>query len=656
MLTLDQLASDWLAPDREEDFGLPAITNFRSVAQAAWDLCGIQNWVCAPTAMATPTALLYYTPTNDRPRRFPRTLQFRWKAYEIERRVHAPSGPGAPPVLASSRTRIPEDRPAIIQEISFDTTARIHLAVQGLPRVWRFTDYWNVPPEDVPWLGVRRDAHRLVLDDCKTFGMAEFFAPWICAPDGATTRANVEVYSDLSAWLDDEAPTERGRVGVFSFDVRPGDRVWWHALQGCEPGTPYANVGELQAGWLSAQQHWERTWAAAFAPSQPGVAAQRPEFSGALPPRRGELERLYDMSALSLLMTRRLLPALSGRAGVATGGQCIWNEEPRPLEKAYVVGGPEGAPTTCFLWELEIQAPVLARLDPAVLRDMLEAFLRVDLHKHWGVEMVSGRGAGMEYGINPGAFLSAAREYVRLTGDRAWALKNLDALRSCARPDLTDYGHYQHLLECVSTYEHTIAAFNALNVAGLRFLAELTGEQKYTQDASRLAAKVLELYAGGPFACLQPDGTRRVVMTILDFIYVGRYMTADIPPDMRRGMVEFFRRELQTEDWLRALSPRDPNALTRDLPAFQTFRADHQATGAYDAWPARAASVMCRFGFREEALAWLKRLEHVTHEGPFGQAHYVHPEGARKASFFNGNMYLETAGCAYVPMILDDLG
>lgn len=623
MLTLDQLASDWLSPTREEDFSLPAITNFRGVVQASWDISGIQNWICAPTGMATPTALLFYS-EGGRTKRFPRTVEYRWKAYEIERRA-----PGI-----HSTLRMPEGRPAIIERLRFDRPMRIHLAFGGLPRVWRFTDYWNVPPEDVPMLNVARRGDRLVIDDTKTFGLGEFFAP-----------GQLSIYTDLNAWLDGEAPVERGRIGIATIDVRAGDEITWYALQGCEPGQPL----DVEAAWQSARTHWERVWAAAFTPGNT-------EFSGHLPQRRGELERLYDMSVLSLLMTRRLLPELSSRAGVATGGQCIWNEEPRPLPRAYIVGGPEGAPTTCFLWELEFQAPMLARLDPAVLREQMEAFMRVDLHQHWGVETVSGRGAGMGYGINPGAFLSAVSDYVRITGDRAWALQHIDYLRTCARPEFTDYGHYQHILECVSTYEHTIAAFNALNVAGLRFLAELTGESDYTRAAAALVAKVLSLYSGGPFACLQPDGSRRIVKTILDFVYVGRNMATDLPAEVRAGMVNFFKHDLQTEDWARALALNDSNALTPDLPTFQTFRADHQATGSYDAWPARAASVLVRLGYRDQALSWLRQLERVTREGPFGQAHFIHPEGARKASFFNGNMYLSTAGCAYAATILDDLG
>ena len=623
MLTLDQLASAWLRPRSEEDFSLPTITGPQGVVQAAWDVSGIQNWTCAPTGMATPTALLFVTEGGSI-RRFPRTIEYRWKAYEIERR-----GEGVSSVL-----RMVAGRPGVIERLRFARAMRVHLVFTGLPRVWRFTDYWNLPPEDVPMLNVSHRGDRFILEDTKTFGRAEFVAPGAC-----------RVWADMCSWLDGEEPVDRGRIGVATIDVAPGDEVSWYGLQGCEP------CGEIDIAreWDSGRAEWERLWRSAFTPGNP-------DFSGHLPPRHGDLERLYDMSVLTLLMTRRILPALSERAGVATGGQCIWNEEPRPLERAYVVGGPEGAPTTSFLWELIFQAPMLARLDPAVLRAQMEAFLRVDLHNSWGVETVSGRGAGMGYGINAGGFLSCVADYVRITGDRAWALGHLDELRACARPELTDYGHYQHILECVSSYEHTIASFNALNVAGLRFLGDLTGETPYARAADDLARQVIDLFAGGPFACLQPDGSRRAVRTILDFVYVGRSMWRELSPQIRDAMVEFFRSELQTADWLYALSPRDPNALTPALPSFQTFRADHQATGAYDGWPALAASVLARFGRQEEALAWLRRLERLTDEGPFGQAHFIHPDGTRKASFFNGNMYFAAAGCGYAATLLDDFG
>ncbi|MCC7387621.1 MAG: hypothetical protein IT431_02520 [Phycisphaerales bacterium] len=623
MLTLDQLASDWLAPRAEADFSLPAITNFRGAVQAAWGVSGIQNWICPPTGMATPTATLFLEDAG-RIRRFPRAVEYRWRAYQIERR-----GGGVESIL-----RMPAGLPGVMERLRFNRAMKVHIVFGGLARVWRFTDYWNLPPEDVPMLNARLSGGGFLLEDTKTFGRAEFVVPG--------RRA---VYDDLQAWLDGEPPVERGRVGVATLEVEAGDEVTWYGLQGCEPCEPF----DPDEGWESGRRAWETVWEAAFTPGNR-------VFTGHLPAVRGDLERLYDMSVLTLLMTRRMLPALPERAGVATGGQCIWNEEPRPVALAYVIGGPEGAPTTSFLWELMFQAPMLARLDPGVLRAQMEAFMRVDLHQHWGVETVSGRGAGMGYGVNAGAFLSCVSDYVRLTGDREWALRHLAYLRTCARPELTDYGHSQHILECVSTYEHTIASFNALNVAGLRTLAELTGEAHYAEAADRLAARVIDLYAGGPFACLLPDGSRRVVRTILDFVYVGRSLEQDLSEPVKTGMLAFFREELRTDDWLYALSPRDGNALTPDLPSFQTYRADHQATGAYDGWPALAASVLARFGRCDEALGWLRRLERLTHEGPFGQAHFIHPDGCRKASFFNGNMYLEPAGCAFATVLLEDFG
>jgi hypothetical protein len=156
-----------------------------------------------------------------------------------------------------------------------------------------------------------------------------------------------------------------------------------------------------------------------------------------------------------------------------------------------------------------------------------------------------------------------------------------------------------------------------------------------------------------------------VVKTVLDFVYVGRSMARDLPPEVKRGMVAFVRDELMTEDWLHALSPGDPNALTKFLPSFQTFRADHQATGSYDGWPARVAEVLLEFGEGELVARWLAKIEELTREGPFGQARFIHAQPglhgfspttrARKASFHNGNCYLESCGAGFATLLLEHL-
>lgn len=624
MQSLDDLASDWLRPEREEDFALPAIVNFRGMVQAAWGVTGIQQWICPPTGMSTITAVLYER-VGERIRRVPTSgVGYRWRAYEIERRGHG----------LVSFTRMPRGRFGVMQRIRFGRDGVFFLVFGGLPRVWRFTDYWNLPPEDVPMMNARVERGAIVLDDTKTFGRAEFRVP-----------GRVAVFGDVQAWLDGEGPRERGRIAVVEVRAKAGDEIAWSGIQGCDETL---EAIDIEREWDSGRDEWNEVWRAAF-------TANNAHFSGHLPYRGGDLERLYAMSVLTLLMCRRHLPRPSRRASIATGGQCIWNSgEFAPLERAYVWGGPEGGMTTLFLWELEFQAPLLARLDPLVLRDLLEAMIRVDLHHHWGFETTTGRGAGMGYGVNPGAFLSCVSDYVRITGDRAWALERIEYLKRYLRPELTDYGAYENILECVSSYEHSIASFNALNVKGMRFVASLTNDRELLARADALAKRVLALYADGPFACLQPNGERRVVRTVLDFVYVGSSMTDDLPADVKRGMVAFFERELQTKDWLYALSPRDPDALTPFLPAFQTFRADHQATGSYDGWPARAAQVLARFGEREKALRWLRAIEGLTREGPFGQAHFIHADGARKASFFNGNCYFESAGSGFATALIED--
>ncbi|MBI5863850.1 MAG: hypothetical protein HZB38_04965 [Planctomycetes bacterium] len=560
-----------------------------------------------------------------------------------------------------------------MQRLRFSIAGRMAIVFRGLPRVWRFTDYWNLPPEDVPQFNLRRAEGGFVLDDCKTFGRAR-----VCAP------GRLQVYTSLQQWLDGASPApSTGRVGVAEFDVNAGDEIAWHGVIGTDETLDVIPDDQRPGVWERARTDWEATWQAAFTPNNPHFSGSLPTYQHAVAPHLRDgpsLERLYCMSILTLLMTRRFIPPPNPRTLIATGGQCIWtppeahgsgenNLPPERLSRAYVWGGPEGAPTTSFLWEVEFQAPLLARLDPGVLRAQLEAMMRVDLHRHWGIETVTGAGAGMGYGVNPGAFLSCAGDYVRLTGDRDWALQHLPYLKSCLRPELTDYGDCQNILECVSTYEHTIAAFNALAVQGLRFVAELTGQRELSSKADALAVRVRELFADGPFACVQPDGSRRIVKTILDFVYVGRSMTADLPDSVRRRMVDYFVRELQTKDWARALALSDPDALTKRLPAFQTYRADHQATGSYDGWPARAAGVLLRFGARKEAIRWLAGIQELTREGPFGQAHFIHdddgdalgagdhgfPSRTRKASFFNGNCYFESAGCGFATALLEDL-
>jgi hypothetical protein len=122
-------------------------------------------------------------------------------------------------------------------------------------------------------------------------------------------------------------------------------------------------------------------------------------------------------------------------------------------------------------------------------------------------------------------------------------------------------------------------------------------------------------------------------------------------------MVRFFREELQTPTWMRALS-------TKDLDVTFSIRPDHQWTGAYSAWPALALSALYVAGEKDIAFKWIKGLGETARQGPIAQAHFaetaVSPEsggGARKAPSDQPyiNDWACVAGCAYLEPVVENL-
>lgn len=649
---LGTLSGRWLSPSVEAGFALPAIVNFLGMVQVAWGPTGIQNWVVPPTGLPTATGRLYRLTEGGVPRAVrPEGTRYRWTPWEVQREHE----------VVSTRTRLHAGEAAVTERLTFRRPGRYVLLFGGLCRTWSFTDYWNLPPDDVPQLNVRWNGRSVVIDDCKTFGNATV------TPSGPIAAART--YLSLDAFHAAETTSGPGRLVAIEFDAEAGTEISWTAVQATEPEPEPIGTD------ADAEQQWREVWQAAFTPGNA-------HFSGHLPALRfgdDALDRLYYMGVLTLLHSRRLAPPASPRARFSTGGQAIWAGETEPLGTAYTWGGSEGAPTTSFLWELQLQAPLLARLDPEVLRRQLEAFLRADMSRHWGIDVLTGRGVGMWYGVNDGAIVSSAADYLRITGDRAWLetevagrtvrrhlLDHVERHRTLAGDaPLADYGTAQNLLECVSSYEHVVASFNAMAAWAHRFAAdELEPErgEAHRRRAQQIEDAVISLMRpGGVFACETPHG-ERVVRTCLDFIYVGMFMGERLDDVQRTAMLDFFTGELETRDWMLALSPRDGDSLTPVLPSFQTFRADHQSTGSYDGWPGLAARVRLAFGDRDRTLDWLRRISEVTWEGPFGQAHWVGATqqerataGATKASFFNGNCYLEACGCTVATTLLEEV-
>jgi hypothetical protein len=200
---------------------------------------------------------------------------------------------------------------------------------------------------------------------------------------------------------------------------------------------------------------------------------------------------------------------------------------------------------------------------------------------------------------------------------------NWKKLRLKPTDQLADYGGALNLLECVPTYVNKVPSFNSANVWMMRELAKILEENGDNAEAHKLSLEadavlkaVMTLYEPGKgvWASLHRDGTRVEMRHCYDFATVGRFLAADLPPNIRREMVDFVQRELLTEKWMRAQSQLDVAAAYSDRP-------DHGPMGAYDAWPAVTVDALCRLGYWNIAVPFLRRTQAALYEGVYAQAH-----------------------------------
>ncbi|MBE7955340.1 hypothetical protein ABTZ44_16225 [Microbacterium oxydans] len=389
-------------------------------------------------------------------------------------------------------------------------------------------------------------------------------------------------------------------------------------------------AGDIPGAVASAEEFWNRQLRAAFDPSDT-------EFSGALPvldTASAPLRRLYWWAALGVIWFRRDF------AGNVLG-------------RSYDTLMPNYWGTTTFIWDYSLSSVSHALLDPDEMRTQVRHWISLDIHSHFGTSSLTGGPVGRWYSVNDYAMTRLVHDYVRFTGDvafldeivgdqtvaasvRQWATAWKDLRRDTP---LADYGEIDNLLECVSSYTHEVASLNAANVWSMRTaadLADLRGDETAASalrtEAEALLPAVIARYRPGTgvFTAGQPDGTQLPVRHCYDFSVVGTTIAEDLAPGIRDEMVGFFQRELQTDNWMRALSPWDPDASYSPRP-------DHQWNGAYPAWPADAGRALSALGAPEVLTGWIEGLSRTANQGPMGQAHFVEEAvpgingGARKA-------------------------
>ena len=451
---------------------------------------------------------------------------------------------------------------------------------------------------------------------------------------------------------------------VYNFDLKPNESrsiVFVNSLGGIASDAQRdfdSIVNRFDQVAKETTDEWNAQLKAAFTPNND-------RFSGYLPTlvtSDDNVKRLYHSAVMSALFFRRTTPhSVNG--------------------PTYVTLAPRYWETTTFLWDISLSSMLLAMLDPAVLRRMIETWMSLDVYKHFGTEFLTGAGVGPWYSVNDYAMSRMAKEYLRWTGDKAWldkqvgGMKVLDRLVQYAehwraldtnKHGLADYGGVNNLLEAVSSYVHEVAGLNAANVYNLRFAAELLdykGQKDKAaamrKEAVDLGRRVNELYVDGKgiWRCRLPDGSYNEVHHCYDFgvtlVTIGDMM----PAKQKREMVQFFQRELQTPTWMRALS-------TRDLDVTFSIRPDHQWTGAYCSWPALALSGLFAAGETGIAFDWIKGLAKSSQQGPIAQAHFtetfIAPEsngGAIKAP--SNPPYINdwacVSGCNYLEPIVDSI-
>ena len=391
-----------------------------------------------------------------------------------------------------------------------------------------------------------------------------------------------------------------------------------------------AVMADVPGAVAAAEEFWNRQLHAAFDPDDG-------EFSGALPvleTASAPLRRLYWWAVLGVIWFRRDF------AGNVLG-------------RSYDTLMPNYWGTTTFIWDYSLSSVSHALLDPAEMRNQVRHWISLDIHSHFGTSSLTGGPVGRWYSVNDYAMTRLVHDYVRFTGDtafldeivgdqtvaesvRQWAMawKKLRAGTA-----LADYGEIDNLLECVSSYTHEVASLNAANVWSMRTAAalaelrgDLSGGAELRAEADALLPAVIERYLPGEgiFTAGQPDGTQLPVRHCYDFSVVGTTIADDLAPSIRDEMVSFFQRELQTDNWMRALSPWDPDASYSPRP-------DHQWNGAYPAWPADAGRALAGLGAPEVLTSWVEGLSRTANQGPMGQAHFVEEAvpgingGARKA-------------------------
>ena len=625
--SLDELASDWKTLDELEL--LPSIHNFNGQLMVNKDLASI-SWLASP-----PYSQGFHSGVLKINGQMPLAGKFRWFPYQT---IRAGSMDG---LAIETVNRMVFDSHGVLWRISVSntqTTAQSgRISVDLIGNISKLT-----APDSWDWSyaqpGPGKPKHR--------FEEIEIIRDNL--PPRPENAADYQATLSKSGYLLQISDATTPARTAFAFARKP-DTLKSDGQQGVATWNFHLAAGETQTiefvmaygegdQVAATAARWAKRFNTTFADAKK-LWAQRYEdaftphnsfFEGNLPVLKTDdpaLRRNYYMGAVTmLLMLRDQLPG-----------------SPR----VFSAGGPRWGSSIEFIWDLGLVSNVFALLEPKVMKAHLITALGWDLDKYFAFDYYAKRPSGYQYVASYPLLFRLVSTYLRVTGDSAFlnekvgertCLEQLDRLalnyQKYVRPEsgLADFGgDPNNFLECVPTYIHATAGFNAAYVGMLRQMAELydgLGRQDLaTQrraEADKLVASMRRLYVTGKgyWQSRYPDGQQVDIRHCLDFQFVVQNIAQDLSPTIRREMRDFVVRELLTKNWMRAQSLQDPAAA-------YSVRPDHGPVGAYSGWPPETADCLCHLGYWQDAIDFYRRCESVTHEGAFSQGHVFYGPKSR---------------------------
>ena len=590
--TLDEIGTGWL------DCGLlaqmPSLHNFHDMAACSPDLVGVnflpggqlygdESGPCWPIYHSLPMCGMTI---DGRPHN---STSCRWFAYQAVRRAQ-------------------------VGNIDVVTTNR--LAIEDTVVLWRvkFTNNGATPvtfdvalTADIGWMPVNREIIgpgeiRATSDRWKMDAVYRFF-------DLPQNRAD----GQFAEWQVNIAPNESREIRFLMYVGEPG-----------KPGGSGLTSEWFEKQWGRVKAEWEDRWNSAFTPGNNFFSGNAP----LLVTDDAAIREIYYRSVLTLLVLLRTN---------------LWSN------RTFITSG-ERARGVVFYWDTSLFSTLFALLEPKQMKEQIKLFLEQDPHESAVIVFKSERPAppghlevpaGWDlrgYAANDLSIFRLTWSYLVVTQDKEFLREkiadqtvlqrmhvlatNWKKLRLNPDDQLADYGGALNLLECVPTYINKVPSFNSANVWMMRELAEIlekNGEgaeaRQLRLEADAMFKAVMTLYEPGKgvWASLHRDGTRVEMRHCYDFATVGRFLSVDLPPNVCREMVEFVQRELLMDKWMRAQSQLDVAATNSDRP-------DHGPMGAYDAWPTVTVDALCRLGYWNIAVPFLRRTQAAVYEGVYAQA------------------------------------